>query len=103
MVKFFKDTDLNIVLLTGSTNKRNKTQIYEQLKNENNPNFTYKANKTGLIFENISGYNVLGAHGELNNLPDALKDYSDIYDESLSKVLILISLFTESPSSDNKY
>lgn len=55
-----------------------------KLKNENNPNFTYKENKTGLIFENISGYNVLGAHGELNNLPDALKDYSDIYDVKIS-------------------
>ena len=33
LIKFFKDTDINIVLLTGSTNKRSKTQIYDKLKN----------------------------------------------------------------------
>ena len=33
LVNFFKGTGINIVLLTGSTNKKNKTQIYEQLKN----------------------------------------------------------------------
>lgn len=55
-----------------------------ELKNENNPNFTYKSNKTGLILENISGYNVMGIHGEVNNLSSAIKDYSDIYDLKVS-------------------
>ena len=54
------------------------------LKNENNPNFTYKSNKTGLILENISGFNVMGIHGEVNNLSSAIKDYSDIYDIKVS-------------------
>lgn len=58
-----------------------------ELKNENNPNFTYKSNKTGLILENISGYNVVGVHGEVNNLPSALKDYSDIYDLKISYLI----------------
>lgn len=54
------------------------------LKNENNPNFVYKSNKTGLILENISGFNVMGIHGEVNNLSSAIKDYSDIYDLKVS-------------------
>ena len=31
LVEFFKDTDVKIELLTGSTNKKNKTDIYEKL------------------------------------------------------------------------
>ena len=33
LIEFFKDTGINIELLTGSTNKKSKTQIYEKLKN----------------------------------------------------------------------
>ena len=54
------------------------------LKNENNPNFTYIENKTGFIFTEIAGYNVMGIHGEVNNLAQAIKDYSDIYDVKIS-------------------
>ncbi len=31
LIEFFKDTDVKIELLTGSTNKKNKTEIYEKL------------------------------------------------------------------------
>lgn len=48
--------------------------------NENNPNFKYIENKSGLIFTEIAGYNVMGIHGEVKNLQTAIKDYSDIYD-----------------------
>lgn len=58
-----------------------------ELKNENNPNFTYKSNKTGLILENISGYNIMGIHGEVKNLSSAIKDYSDIYDLKVSYLI----------------
>ena len=33
--------------------------------NENNPNFSMIENKTGLIFTEISGFNILGIHGEV--------------------------------------
>lgn len=55
-----------------------------KLKNENNPNFIYKENKTGLILENISGFNILGAHGEIKDLTSAIKNYSDIYNIKIS-------------------
>lgn len=52
--------------------------------NENNPNFTMIENKTGFIFTEIAGFNVMGIHGEVKNLAQALKDYSDIYDVKIS-------------------
>lgn len=51
-----------------------------ELKNEGNTNFKYIDNKTGFIFDNILGYNYLGIHGEVPNLVNAIKDFSDIYD-----------------------
>ena len=52
--------------------------------NKDNPNFTMVENKTGFIFTKIAGFNVLGIHGEVANLAQALKDYSDIYDVKIS-------------------
>lgn len=51
-----------------------------RLINEDNPNFKYITNKSGFIFTNIAGYNVMGIHGEVRNLATAIKDYSDVYD-----------------------
>ena len=50
------------------------------LINEGNPNFKFTENKTGLIFTNVVGYNILGIHGEVSSLESAIKDYSDVYD-----------------------
>lgn len=47
---------------------------------EGNPNFCMTINPTGLIFSNIEGYNVLGIHGEVRNMENALKDFSITYD-----------------------
>lgn len=51
-----------------------------KLINKNNANFTYRENKTGLIYANIAGYNVMGIHGEVKDLATAIKDYAEIYD-----------------------
>lgn len=45
----------------------------------NNPNFSFRKNPTGYIFANILGYNLLGIHGEVKNMEQALKDFSHIY------------------------
>lgn len=50
-----------------------------KLINEDNPNFKFTENKTGMIFTNVVGYNILGIHGEVPSLSNAIKDYSDIY------------------------
>lgn len=44
-----------------------------------NPNFTFVKNPTGYIYANIMGYNVLGIHGEVRNMEQAIKDFSHTY------------------------
>lgn len=46
---------------------------------DGNPNFIMTINPTGLIFDVIEGYNVLGIHGEVRNMENALKDFSLTY------------------------
>ena len=46
---------------------------------QNNPNFSIIKNPTGLIFANICNMNILGIHGEVKNLEQAVKDFSNVY------------------------
>lgn len=55
---------------------------------ENNKNFKIIENPTGMIYENIFNYNILGIHGEVKDMEKAIKDLSHIYD---IKTDILIS------------
>ena len=50
---------------------------------ENNPNFEMIVNPTGLIFDNIEGFNVLGIHGEVRNMESAIKDFSNTYNTNI--------------------
>ena len=50
---------------------------------ENNPNFEMIINPTGLIFDNIEGFNVLGIHGEVRNMETAIKDFSNTYNTDI--------------------
>ena len=58
------------------------------LKNEGNPNFSLVENKTKLIFTQMAGYSLLGAHGELKNPAQAIKDFADIYDTKLDFITV---------------
>lgn len=51
---------------------------------EKNPNFEMIINPTGLIFDNIEGLNVLGIHGEVRNMENAIKDFSNTYNTNIS-------------------
>ena len=44
-----------------------------------NPNFEFVENPTGYNFAELSGYNVMGIHGEVKNMENAIKNFSDIY------------------------
>lgn len=57
------------------------------IKNEKNPNFKFVENKTGLIFENICGFNILGVHGEEKSLKNSIKSFSNIYNVDLSYII----------------
>ena len=41
--------------------------------------FNYIKNPTGYIFDTISGFNVLGIHGEVKNMEQAIKNFSHTY------------------------
>jgi UDP-2,3-diacylglucosamine pyrophosphatase LpxH len=45
----------------------------------NNPNFEFIENPTGYNFAELAGYNVMGIHGEVKNMENAIKNFSDIY------------------------
>lgn len=54
---------------------------------EGNPNFEMIVNPTGLIFDNIEGLNVLGIHGEVRNMENAIKDFSNTYNTNIQVLL----------------
>ena len=54
---------------------------------EGNPNFEMIVNPTGLIFDNIEGLNVLGIHGEVKNMENAIKDFSNTYNTNIQVLL----------------
>lgn len=54
---------------------------------EDNPNFEMIINPTGLIFDNIEGFNVLGIHGEVKNMENAIKDFSNTYNTNIQILL----------------
>jgi predicted phosphodiesterase len=72
----FKDDNMGLV-------------VYESIKNrlDNNPNFILTKNPTGLIFANVAGFNVLGIHGEVKNMENALKDFSNTYKTQIDILL----------------
>ena len=64
----FKDENMSYIIAE---------KIMDRL--ENNPNFEFVKNPTGYIFDNIVGYNVLGIHGEVKNMEQAIKNFSKTY------------------------
>lgn len=46
---------------------------------KDNPNFTYIENPTGYIYEELVGCPVLGIHGEVKSMSNAIREFSSIY------------------------
>lgn len=66
----------------GTFTKENMTLVVDSMistRLADNPNFTFIKNPTGYIYANILGYNVLGIHGEVKNMEQAIKDFSHTY------------------------
>ncbi len=51
--------------------------VQERLKD--NPNVRFHENESGLIFDKICGYNILGIHGEVKNMETALQKFTNVY------------------------
>ena len=54
---------------------------------KDNPNFTYIENPTGYIYEELVGCPVLGIHGEVKNMANAIKEFSSIYGVQIQYLL----------------
>jgi hypothetical protein len=54
---------------------------------ENNPNFAYIENPTGMIFAQIADVNILGIHGDTKKLDAAIRDFSSIYNVPIHYLL----------------
>ena len=57
------------------------------IKNESNPNFSLVENKTGLIFDTVCGFNILGIHGEVKDLRRSIMEFENIYDTKISYLI----------------
>lgn len=80
-------TELRMLNAPKGTFKDENTGLFvrEIIKTrlENNPNFEMIVNPTGLIFDKIEGFNVLGIHGEVKNMEKAIKDFSNTYNTDI--------------------
>lgn len=56
-------------------------------KLDGNSQFEMEINPSGLIFDEVQGYNILGIHGEVKNMAQALKDFSLTYDVNIDVLI----------------
>lgn len=66
----------------GTFTKENMSLVVDAMittRLANNPNFTFVKNPTGYIFDDILGYKLLGIHGEVKSMEQAIKDFSQMY------------------------
>lgn len=67
----------------GDENMSKVIYHFLKIRLEHNPNIYFKDNPTGMIFEQLSGYNILAFHGESKNLEKSIKDFTFMYDVSI--------------------
>jgi hypothetical protein len=48
-----------------------------------NSNFEFCENESGMIFDTIAGFNVLGIHGEVKSLARAMQSFTNMYDTNI--------------------
>jgi hypothetical protein len=56
------------------------TQHIISIYNEGNPNFEIVTNKSGFTYTKIAGFDMLGIHGEVSSLQNAVKEFAMTYD-----------------------
>lgn len=54
---------------------------------KDNPNFTYIENPTGYIYAELANYPILGIHGEVKNMANAIREFSSIYGKQIQYLL----------------
>ena len=66
----------------GTFTKENMSLVVDAIittRLANNPNFIFTKNPTGYIYADIVGYKLLGIHGEVKSMEQAIKDFSQMY------------------------
>lgn len=66
----------------GAFTKENMSLVVDAIittRLANNPNFIFTKNPTGYIYADIVGYKLLGIHGEVKSMEQAIKDFSQMY------------------------
>lgn len=58
-----------------------------KLKNEDNPNFEMIENNTGLIYDVVCGFGILGIHGEVKDMAKAISEFECMYDVGISYLI----------------
>lgn len=54
---------------------------------QDNPRFEFVENPTGLIFDQLCGYTILGTHGEEKNMEQAIREFSQMYDVRINYLI----------------
>ena len=60
---------------------------YIKMRLDGNPNFEFITNPSGLIYDDILGFKVLGIHGEVRNMERAIRDFSAMYNTDIDYLL----------------
>lgn len=66
----------------GTFTRENMSLVVEAIittRLANNPNFMFVKNPTGYIYADILDYKLLGIHGEVKSMEQAIKDFSQMY------------------------
>ena len=58
-----------------------------KIRLKDNQNFEFIDNQTGYIFDSIFDFLILGIHGDVKNLHDALKEYSVMYNTNINYLI----------------
>ena len=58
-----------------------------EAKTSTNPRIKIIKNATGFNFTNISGYNILGVHGELKNIVKSVGDFTVAYNTPINYII----------------
>lgn len=72
----FKDDNMSKVIITF---------IKERLKD--NPNIEIVENPTGMIYDTVCGYNILGIHGEIKDMEKRIRELSEIYKTKINYLI----------------
>lgn len=93
-IHYVEDSNHNQLRLCGAPKNSFKNEnmskviwtiIKERLSD--NHNVEIVENPTGLVFDTICGYNILGIHGEVKNLGTAVNEFSRVYNTMINYII----------------